>query len=202
MSQLWSFGVSHSSTLSLSICCEGIGSRPPSDAACIVICLPPTAISSVIFSWSLRQFFEPSNGSLLKLRYDRTGLLFTSQLRLSLQYHPEQYDNLRHGCRRISVMEMNTDEVMCRLCHRRRIFSAAYEKRHSEINQKGTQQRLLLSTPGCVDVIDVDGSCVDVVVVDMRAGGQVRCDVTALDRGCVDMIGVDGNCMDVVAVNM
>lgn len=28
---------------------------------------------------------------------------------------------------------------------------------------------------GCVDVIDVDGSCVDVVVVDMRAGGQVRC---------------------------
>ncbi|KAF2548048.1 hypothetical protein F2Q70_00022517 [Brassica cretica] len=41
-------------------------------------------------------------------------------------------------------MEMNTDEVLCRLCHRRRIFSAAYEKRDSEINQKGTQQRLLL----------------------------------------------------------
>ncbi|KAF3587722.1 hypothetical protein F2Q69_00030514 [Brassica cretica] len=102
-------------------------------------------------------------------------------------------------------MEMNTDEVLCRLCHRRRIFSAEYEKRDSEINQKGTQQRLLL---GCVDVIDVDSSCVDVVVVDMRARGQVRCgqikgaDVTALDRGCVDMIGVDGNCMDVVAVNM
>lgn len=27
---------------------------------------------------------------------------------------------------------------------------------------------------GCVGVIDVNDSCVDVVVVDMRAGGQVR----------------------------
>ncbi|KAH0918149.1 hypothetical protein HID58_025809 [Brassica napus] len=83
---------------------------------------------------------------------------------------------------------------------------------------------------GCVDVIGVDGSCMDVVIVDMRL--EIKCEVREeeagrevgttmvsrselwcgeddatsssrdVDKGCVGVIGVDDSCVDVVVVVM
>ncbi|KAG5401786.1 hypothetical protein IGI04_016393 [Brassica rapa subsp. trilocularis] len=86
--------------------------------------------------------------------------------------------------------------------------------------------RKKLDERGCVDVIGVDGSCMDVVIVDMRlgikeeeAGREVGTTMVSrsefwcgednttsssrnVDKGCVGVIGVDDSYVDVVVVVM
>ncbi|KAL0756189.1 hypothetical protein Bca101_093857 [Brassica carinata] len=86
------------------------------------------------------------------------------------------------------------------------VFDAVPRTRMASILGEGRRTSVADVTvvdKGCVGVIDVNDSCVDVVVVDMRAGGQVRYgQIKGDQRGCVDMNGVDGNCVDMVAVDM